>query len=1209
MRLVRPSLPIVRTCVLLIFLISLPMTAQGQTKESIDQNLAALNAASGCLEGYAGSPEGSIIQYPRIRSDYPQALLTRTTTGAMGIAWQTVPVPAGAKASAYSFVVRAGIQSQPGVARNFDVFINDVTRFVITTTEKTNWSVQGKEGGSLTFTGVMRDQFNDAFGYLRFNLPAEWVTPGAPARIRIVGEKAGLPTWLMVYQDADNLSYLKGKADHEAYCDLSIAVEGKEVTVHARGSSNLVGKPLECETSTGEKADTEFSPDGAHAVASLSYRRNEGLPSSFLLDRQKALLPKELAADSTISRMLVSNIVTVRTQQLESDRWKVEYLSLYTPALGHSLIELTQSSQGAGALYLVSSSHQDIAWMDSPQQCEIDRDVKVITPALDLLEKESDFCYDLEDVLELREYITRHPERKEQLARFFREGRLGVGATYNMPYEDMLSSEALVRQLYAGRKWFRKNFPGCDTRLAWNPDVPGRTMQSAQVMKKGGVDYLIISRHAKGVFDWKSPDGSSVRTFSPGHYGLFQERTLGKPFYEAGSFLASSAVEWRTKVLPGSTGIPVFSMSDMSAPMSYRNMMAPWNSLRSIEKADGSVQPLALPTLRYATAEQYMAETTREHLQLPAVNGERPNIWLYIHGPTHHWAISAKREADALLPAAETFATVDALLAGSFSSYPQARLTEAWEALIYPDHGWGGKNGEITDSLFLRKFETARNIGREIREQSIKSIASRVKAPAQKGTPLVVFNALSWQRTGPVQTTITFPQGKFPKGFAIRTTAGKALPIQIVRRENHPDGSIRSAEVVFVAEMIPAVGYATFFVLPDGKAAMPASISRTAPATLENRFYAVTVGRGGITQIYDKGLRKDLFRTDKFLGGELFTMQSIGEDAGEWAEPQQPSMEGFERVADAPGAWTLVESGPVRQVIESQHTTAHARVVSRVLLYAALKQVEFETSLLQWDGTRYREFRLAFPVNMKQGKVMYEVPFGTLDVGKDEMKGAAGERYTQEVALVRPRSIMNWIGVNDSSFGLTLGSSVAVWDYLDPTSNPSPGPMLQPVLLASRRSCHGEGPWYLQKGDHHYRFVLASHRPGEGRQFGASANAPLSAVFDPPKQPSGTLPESRSFFETGSQQVVLSTMKKCEDDDNVVVRLYEADGTNGAASLSLPFAPIAMQRTNMIEEGGKPVEMAGSGRGPVPLTLQHHAVETVKFVREQGSGIRVHQND
>jgi len=169
--------------------------------------------------------------------------------------------------------------------------------------------------------------------------------------------------------------------------------------------------------------------------------------------------------------------------------------------------------------------------------------------------------------------------------------------------------------------------------------------------------------------------------------------------------------------------------------------------------------------------------------------------------------------------------------------------------------------------------------------------------------------------------------------------------------------------------------------------------------------------------------------------------------------------------------------------------------------------------------------------------------------------------------------------------------------------------MLQPVLLASRRSCHGEGPWYLQKGDHHYRFVLASHRPGEGRQFGASANAPLSAVFDPPKQPSGTLPESRSFFETGSQQVVLSTMKKCEDDDNVVVRLYEADGTNGAASLSLPFAPIAMQRTNMIEEGGKPVEMAGSGRGPVPLTLQHHAVETVKFVREQGSGIRVHQND
>jgi alpha-mannosidase len=1168
---------------------------QSQTRESIDQNLAALSAVAGCLEGYAGAAEGQAIEYPRIRPEYPQALLTRTTTGAMAIAWRTSPVPPEQNSNGCSFVVRAGIQSQPGITRNFEVFVNDVSRFVITTTEKGTWSVQGKQGGSLTFTAIMRDQFNDAFGLLRFNLPAEWVTPGRPVRIRIVGEKAGASTWLLVYEDTDIISYLRNKAENEAYCDLTIASRGTSISVAARGSSNLVGKPLVCETVSGETSRSEFSLDSAHASAMSTYKSRNGLPARFVIDGVAAPLPQDLKPDTAVSRILLSRLISIRTRQTGLGTWKVEYTSIYTPSLGSSLVELSETCRGAGELYQVSSSHQDIAWMDSPQQCMIDRDQKVITPALELMGREKDFCFDLEDMLEVREYVARHPDRKDLLTQYFREGRLGVGATYTMPYEDILSGEALVHQLYAGRKWFRKNFPGCDTHVAWNPDVPGRTMQSPQIMKKSGVDYLIISRHAKGAFDWRSPDGTAILTFSPGHYGLFQERTLGKPFYEVGAFLASSSVEWSTKVLPGSKSIPVFSMSDMSAPISFKNMMGTWNTLRSIERPNGTEQPIVLPLWRYATAQQYMTAAARESLRQPDVIGERPNIWLYIHGPTHHWAISAKREADVLLPAAETFATIDAILAGSFAAYPQKRLTDAWESLVYPDHGWGGKNGEITDSLFLRKYQSARDAGKEIQERSITAIAGRVKTLQTKGTPLVVFNALSWKRTGPVQTTLSFASGKIREGFAIRTAAGKAVPFQVIRQEHHPDGSIQSAEIVFVASEVPATGYATFYVVPDGNVATPASDSHPAPSMLENRFYALTLGQGGVTQIRDKELRKDLFRTGKFLGGELFTMQSVGEDAGEWAEPQQPTMEGFERLAETPGAWTLVEAGPVRQVVESRHKTAHATVVSRVVLYAGLKQVEFETSLLQWDGTKYREFRLAFPVNVERGEVSYEVPFGTLRVGKDEMKGAAGERYTEEVALVRPRSIMNWIGVDDSTFGVTIGSSVQVWDYADPTSNPMPGPLLQPVLLASRRSCHGEGPWYLQKGDHQYRFVLTSHKSGEGRRFGVSSNTPLTAVFNAPGQQRRTLPESHSFFDTGSDHVVLSTMKKGEDDESVVVRLYEADGTDAAASLSIPFAPTAMEKTNMIEEEGVRMDLPASGHKQIPIGMPHHSVETFKF--------------
>ena len=38
-----------------------------------------------------------------------------------------------------------------------------------------------------------------------------------------------------------------------------------------------------------------------------------------------------------------------------------------------------------------------------------------------------------------------------------------------------------------------------------------------QLMAKAGIDNMFISRHERGVFDWLSPDGSSVTTYTPDH--------------------------------------------------------------------------------------------------------------------------------------------------------------------------------------------------------------------------------------------------------------------------------------------------------------------------------------------------------------------------------------------------------------------------------------------------------------------------------------------------------------------------------------------------------------------------------------------------------------------------------------------------------------------------------------------------------------------
>ena len=61
----------------------------------------------------------------------------------------------------------------------------------------------------------------------------------------------------------------------------------------------------------------------------------------------------------------------------------------------------------------MNSDHQDIAWMDSPEKCVIERDTMLLTP---LFEKASNsdptYRFDVEDALMLKEFISRHPDRE-----------------------------------------------------------------------------------------------------------------------------------------------------------------------------------------------------------------------------------------------------------------------------------------------------------------------------------------------------------------------------------------------------------------------------------------------------------------------------------------------------------------------------------------------------------------------------------------------------------------------------------------------------------------------------------------------------------------------------------------------------------------------------------------------------------------------------
>lgn len=1045
--------------------------------------------------------------------------------------------------------------------------------------------------------------------------------------------------------------------------------------------------------------------------------------------------------------------------------------------LGSALIALASAASAAepaktaelpayfagGELRIVSSSHQDTAWMDTPDFCRRFRIEKNILPALERMRVDPDYTFCMEGMLHLMEFLEEHPELYNEVLQRTKEGRFEWGATYNQPYESWFSGEELVRELYFGRRWIRKHLPGCDAKVAFNPDPPARALQMQQILAKAGVPYLFISRFHEGLHRWQSPDGSSVLAYSPGQYtnhSRFLERDPASCGEAIRTKLIEQAPYYGQRRIP--PVFPLINSRDFSEPVDFKPLMGFWNGQPATA---GGARP---PTMRYSSIRGFFEAIDTPAAKFDTLLGERPDVWAYITDPTHRRMASVRREGARLLPTAEMFTTFASLLQGSFRDWPRSQLAAAWLDQLYIDHGIGGKNGHITDEVFFRRVEHARDTGRELLDRALSTIAGQVKKDAARGAPLIVFNDRSWSRSdvvvvdlpadislpvhvidaegreipsqltsrpgadevnvasiamgakvaasstwsaefaaqkaidgrwavsdphpelgaadewksepgsGPHWLTVDLGQSRMVHKIVLRhegvlgvfgaetkhNTADFALrgaessdgpwtdlvppvkgnelsltthsfaprSVRFLRlhitkgTQQGGDGVARILEVqafsrmpveartlMFVAREVPSLGYKTFYLSRD-RATSSTAARRSVEATdsgCENEFYRVTLAPGGIKSIFDKARRRELLATDKFLGGEVFTMLSVapdnrrfGTDAGEFGTMPLPVMdESFDRVAAHKPRWTLRENGPVRAVYQLEQPLADVTVRQRVVVWHGHGRIDCEVDLLNFNGRFWREFRMALPLATKNPQLAYEVPMGVVEIGKDEIPttgGFAKHRpnapdliYPEQCRDIHPRQAQNFIDASDAQGGLTMSTSVSVFDWIDPTDAANARPVLQPVLLASRKSCNGRGVWYPQTGDHSYRFSLTSHAGGwrQGWRDGVAANHPLMAVFAQTTA-QAALPATMSFCRPTADNVVISAIKKCEDDEAVVVRLYDIEGRNATTSIEL-FKPAAKaELTNIIEEGGRRLDVRD---GNAALEVGHHAIETVKL--------------
>ena len=835
-----------------------------------------------------------------------------------------------------------------------------------------------------------------------------------------------------------------------------------------------------------------------------------------------------------------------------------------------------------GVIHIIQSSHQDIAWMDTPEYCREDRIHNIIIPALDMMKQNKRFTFEMEQTLNLMEFLEKYPERKEELIQLYKEKRFTWGATYNQPYEGLSSGEQLVRQSYYGRKWIHENMPGCDDLVANNIDVPGRTLQMAQILSKSGIPNLFISRMAEGLYDWYSPDGSKVLTFSPGNYGW---ASLIWKFFDQDAATALHKLHHRTQLWSDyyeKHQIPphyaILMSCDATKPVDYQNVIDEWNKI-----AEASEIPL--PRLKSSTSEEYFASVRGEGTQFEKISGERPNLWLYIHGPAHYKATKYKRDAALLLPAAESFTTLSLLQAGNLQKYPRKTFDRAWMASIYPDHGLGGKNGEITDSIFEDSLRVSYELGQKLLSDALKQLTEQIQT---KENNLVVFNDLTWDRNGLV--TIEVPDEK----VSIKDEQGNLVKAQI---KKDSDGK---QHVIFEAQDIPSMGYRSYSIHRGKrvKTSLPETVKQLSNQ-IENDYYKAVLGDGGITYLYDKQLGKEIVHTSKFACGDIIELGYTGNGAGEFTRITDVVPGDIVPLSSFVSKWEIIESGALYTRFRNSQPTQHTTIIQDITFYHTTKKIDFDITLQDFDGTHNRQYRIAFPTNiMGERTINYEVPMAVAQVGKDELKKkpggwAWGGSYVHHPEDSHPREIQNFISANGNGFGLTMSSCVAVADWIDPSRDQAVYPILQGILLSSHKSCHGEGNWFHQKGSHYFHFSITSHPEGwkNGYNSAIANNHPLFVQQKDNK--GGTLKENNSFLKLSDPFTALSLIKKADNDNNLIIRLTEMEGKDKNVTITLPISVKKVIRTNLIEEELEILPVSGH---QFTLPLSHHAIETYKLI-------------
>jgi alpha-mannosidase len=776
--------------------------------------------------------------------------------------------------------------------------------------------------------------------------------------------------------------------------------------------------------------------------------------------------------------------------------------------------------------------------------------------------------------------------------------------------------ESLARQFLLGRTFFREHLgPGAESPVLWLPDVFGYAWNLPQLIKQAGLDYFFTikigwnqyNRLPYDSFWWQGLDGTRVLThFSttpdPHGYGGSTYNAQATPAQAIGTWTNFQQKDLQHELLMafghgdgggGPTREMLENMGEMAAfPAAPR--MRPGSVIdffRRLEAAAGD--------------------------RLPVWNGE---LYLELHRGTYTTQSRnkrANRKSEFLLHDAEFLATLASLLDPTYA-YPGPVLHSAWE-LTCLNQFHDIIPGSSIHAVYVESqqhYAEIQGMAAAVQQEALRVIGSEL------GGDLLVVNPTAFTRSD-----LAFWRGQLAPGQSLyrsdgtpigaQATAGAwpaTLPFPIppapaaLPSVAGTVGSAEGATWLAAGELPPFSVTPLFLASDDGPGTRAPAVRPSPPVVtptlLENDYLRVELNPAGdITRIYDKANQREVLPAGA-IANQFQAFQDLPKDWDAW--DVDIFYDDKLWTSDPAASVQVVEAGPLLVALEVRRHILHSDFVQCISLAYDSPRLDFNT-VIDWRE-RHILLKVAFPVDVLSPVATYEIQWG--NVQRPTHRNTSWDWARFETCAQK------WVDLSEGNYGVSLLNDCKYGhDIRDHV-----------IRLSLLRSPTLPDP-EADQGEHRFAYSLLPHAGSWNETSIAAAYALNDPLIVADGLGSGELgirnqelvdhpiPDSQSSnhptFQPSNLQhlhcaqaqvslisadrpnVVVETIKRAEDGQGVIVRLYESQRQRGPLTLTAGFSLGSAWRTNLLEENQS--ELAVSGNR-VTLAVRPYEIVTLRLI-------------